>query len=800
MSEDYMRLTGLSVEGPSELKVGDSVTVKFSLQNYGQNTVKLGVRGIYAHAKDPDSLDTSFGFSYANTLFEAGKIVSVSASRKLDKAGSWVVWPSYHILSGKEYKSGPENWQACYLKVGAAPEPDNDKDGVPDASDNCLNKYNPKQEDFDQDSIGDHCDNCPQNYNPKQADSDKDGVGDACEKPEDSDRDGVDDSIDNCVNVYNPRQENGDKDAFGDACDDSDKDGAMDDKDNCIFVYNQDQKDSDKDGIGDSCDECDDRDSDGDSIKNCEDKCTHEMETLNGFEDSDGCPDQAPLVTATPSYVDVQVGRSFSIRSEDGLEITLKETGREIVREGPIMPSAFDDYDGDGVPNMADNCPRTPSGKQVFENGCVCKDSDGGIKPFEKGTVLIKGRSKTVDYCVGSLLIENYCGSGNEETETNPSRTMDCRYGCENGACKTTPVEAFPITCSTGTATCADKVRNQDEIGVDCGGKCPPCNSVCSGTVKYAPNDSPCTSHFIGGGRAIVRGTPYPHANFYKYEFISDENLSDMHKIELEWTEGGGECPCQFYEVCDQNLDHVIEEALKCCSSTSWDDVNRTVDPNLCRESLRGGGSNCKKCVGLYIIKGLGPYARWMRGYFRNSLMDYFVCGAWASAAPAERLINYHKKGICRDYSGALATLLRKAGYTQREVANYCDGAHCYNLVKFPGDAKWHVVDTTNNNIGVVLGGLPGDYPYCFALNEANYCFKNITTYDADEYWRARDAGRVFAFATCRTPGFTGRYGGIDFNFNRSYAPECGPGVACARDNFRLPDFAPSINQIVGCS
>ena len=37
------------------------------------------------------------------------------------------------------------------------------------------------------------------------------------------------------------------------------------------------------------------RDSDGDGIKNSQDACPNEQETLNGYRDNDGCPDEKPL-------------------------------------------------------------------------------------------------------------------------------------------------------------------------------------------------------------------------------------------------------------------------------------------------------------------------------------------------------------------------------------------------------------------------------------------------------------------------------------------------------------------------
>jgi hypothetical protein len=65
----------------------------------------------------------------------------------------------------------------------ACPDPtiDLDRDGAPDAQDNCPGMANASQGDGDADSHGDPCDNCPADYNPGQQDSDSDGIGDACE-------------------------------------------------------------------------------------------------------------------------------------------------------------------------------------------------------------------------------------------------------------------------------------------------------------------------------------------------------------------------------------------------------------------------------------------------------------------------------------------------------------------------------------------------------------------------------------------------------------------------------------------
>lgn len=182
VSEDLLRLTNFSVTGNSLLKEGDSVTVKFSLENFGQSDVNLGAKGIFAAAKDPDDNDVSFGFSYSDTVLECGGIRSIEVSKVMDKTGAWVIWPSYHLSLATGEKLGPNEWHACSLSVSAAIE-DSDQDGIADDEDNCPQSYNPDQKDRDEDSIGDVCDNCPYKSNKDQKDSDNDEVGDICERP-----------------------------------------------------------------------------------------------------------------------------------------------------------------------------------------------------------------------------------------------------------------------------------------------------------------------------------------------------------------------------------------------------------------------------------------------------------------------------------------------------------------------------------------------------------------------------------------------------------------------------------------
>ncbi|MHC4499128.1 MAG: NosD domain-containing protein, partial [Planctomycetota bacterium] len=314
-------------------------------------------------------------------------------------------------------------------------------------------------------------------------------------------------------------------------------------------------------------------------------------------------------------------------------------------------------------------------------------------------------------------------------------------------------------------STCSDNTRNGDEEATDCGGTyCPPC-SQCLTAAIYAPSDTPCQH-------------AWP--------------TSDGPDIDIN-TESES---CNLVEVCDPNLDHIVEDALLCCEHQDY--AGRLTEPRrdgkmaACTQAHTRAydpvfgfdrtfnPDSLKTCLAHYIINSFGQNAVYMQGYFDGEWSCYgertepncnereidppaWQMGTAASCAgsggaqpdfqmegqrceyywmwlleemrwgkpgywhsdddwrsnsdsvvdlPAHASIERLSTGTSVDYAMALATVLRKAGYSRDEVYAVDGEKHDYNLIRFPGDAKWHYVDTVGNTGGGVQTTPATGYDY----------------------------------------------------------------------------------------
>ena len=277
---------------------------------------------------------------------------------------------------------------------------DNNCDGVTDEAE-CTG-------DSDGDLIADFLDNCPDTPNPDQVDTDGDGEGDACDATPDgpdSDGDGIVDLADNCPDDANPNQEDADGDTIGDVCDDdpngqgdSDGDGVADTDDNCVLDPNPLQLDYDDDAIGDLCD---DFDFTADRFEDNETRTTaavltpgvHDKLSIHSDPDSDwfSIEVDSPHIVVIEWEPAMSKMRSSAYRSDypnNLLRHYIEEPGRKTALlpdagTYPLwiygvtyneVPAVFSyrvtvieapDGDGDGVPDMGDNCVDVPNPDQI---------------------------------------------------------------------------------------------------------------------------------------------------------------------------------------------------------------------------------------------------------------------------------------------------------------------------------------------------------------------------------------------------------------------------------------------------
>jgi len=165
---------------------------------------------------------------------------------------------------------------------------------------------------------------------------------------------------------------------------------------------------------------------------------------------------------------------------------------------------------------------------------------------------------------------------------------------------------------------------------------------------------------------------------------------------------------CDFFETCQSPVvQPIAKEIIECCNNKCAGNCH-----SLCNKALSDSGLSStdtpetrKKCYGLYAIYGQGAAARWMQGYMIH----------WE--APASIMLS-GQTWMCTGYSVVTTTLLRSVGYGKDEVYSICGPGHAYNIVKFPGDTKFTIVDTVGNCPGNYKpGGTPpacvGGYPYC---------------------------------------------------------------------------------------
>jgi len=133
---------------------------------------------------------------------------------------------------------------------------------------------------------------------------------------------------------------------------DTDLDGLPNNIDKCPHQA------EDKDGFQDG-DGCPELDNDGDNIPDTKDKCPGEAEDFDKFQDEDGCPEAD---NDGDGLADASDKCPNKAEDKDGFQ------------DGDGCPEL--DNDKDGVPDARDRCKNKPEDKDGFQDGDGCPDAD----------------------------------------------------------------------------------------------------------------------------------------------------------------------------------------------------------------------------------------------------------------------------------------------------------------------------------------------------------------------------------------------------------------------------------------
>lgn len=116
-------LSDFRVEGPSNPRVGDTLTVTFALTC--QMPTTLGSKGIFAAVRDADNSNRDFGTTRPGESLKAGDVITLSSSLVVDESGIWKIWPSYQVNNtGQPIIYGPDYWHSANITVAAPLLPD----------------------------------------------------------------------------------------------------------------------------------------------------------------------------------------------------------------------------------------------------------------------------------------------------------------------------------------------------------------------------------------------------------------------------------------------------------------------------------------------------------------------------------------------------------------------------------------------------------------------------------------------------------------------------------------------------
>lgn len=201
---------------------------------------------------------------------------------------------------------------------------------------------------------------------------------------------------------------------------------------------------------------------------------------------------------------------------------------------------------------------------------------------------------------------------------------------------------------------------------------------------------------------------------------------------------------CDLFEVADPSVLAIAKEAAACHQNQCAGACHSSCSLAMNQSRLYAyPPDQFKVFAAFYYIYGLGPSWQWMQHYFqaeincnpaasgpslgllggcapKTNLSDAvqpLECKdavgqpkGWAndsnmsknscifSDLPAHASLSVLHTGTCVDYSVALTTLLRVAGFPKNDVFSVTAPGHEYNLLRLPYATHWNIVDTVGNS------------------------------------------------------------------------------------------------------